>query len=57
MGFVAHSAPNYEGAQAAYGYDINPPAPVQAVAIVSGELSNAVNGASELIPQYFREQS
>lgn len=45
MGFIAHSAPNYEGAAAAYGF--TPPfGPVVTTATSNGALATQVNGAS-----------
>ena len=50
MGFIANSPPNYASAQAAYGYSIDPPAPISAVAIIHGApLAGQVNGAMNIV--------
>ncbi|EJU02788.1 hypothetical protein DACRYDRAFT_106844 [Dacryopinax primogenitus] len=49
IGFFANSPPNYVGANAAYGLPIDPPAPIEHVAIVDGTLANKVNGAMNMV--------
>lgn len=48
MGFIAHSAPNYASAAAAYGYK-EPYGPVVTTATGQGDLASQVNGASKPI--------
>ena len=49
MGFVTHSAPNYDSAAATYGY--KPPyEPIKTTAVApSGDLANSVNGAMNMV--------
>lgn len=47
--FIAISPPNYDAAAAAYGLDINPPAPVSRVAVVSAPLFSKLNGAMNMV--------
>ncbi|KAH9840701.1 transmembrane amino acid transporter protein-domain-containing protein [Rhodofomes roseus] len=49
MGFIAHSPPNYAGAEAAYGVVAGP---VQTAAFVSQTLPNKVNGIMNMVFAY-----
>jgi len=49
LAFFANSPPNYVGANAAYGLPIDPPAPIEHVAVVDGTLANKVNGAMNMV--------
>lgn len=55
--FIAITPPNYDAASAAYGLDINPPAPVSHPATVSAPLFSKVNGAMNMVFAWYVSQS